>query len=95
MPQRQTQAKDSQGEMDDESLQQALNQINDLVQQLHRNLQFTVDKDTGRTVVRVIDAETDEVVRQIPSEELLAIARHIKESMEGDELKGAFISDTA
>ncbi len=36
---------------------------------LGRELHFEVDKDSGQTVVKVIDPETEEVVRQIPSEE--------------------------
>ena len=42
-----------------------------------QNLQFSIDKDTNKTVVRVIDSETGELVRQIPSEEVMAIARSI------------------
>jgi flagellar protein FlaG len=36
-----------------------------------QRISFLVDEDTGKTVVRVIDAETEEVIRQIPPEEFL------------------------
>lgn len=37
-------------------------------------IEFRIDDSTGRTVVQVLDPATDEVLRQIPSEEMLAIA---------------------
>ncbi len=58
-------------------VKQAVNQINQYVQTLSRDLHFTVDEDSGRTVVKVLDTETKEIIRQIPSEELLQIARHL------------------
>jgi flagellar protein FlaG len=36
-----------------------------------------VDKDTGKTVIKIVDSQTNQVIRQIPSEELLAIARNL------------------
>lgn len=41
------------------------------------NLKFSVDHDTGRTVVRVTDANTQEVIRQIPAEEVLQLAKEL------------------
>lgn len=41
------------------------------------SLRFSVDHDTGRTVVRVTDANTQEVIRQIPAEEVLKLAKEI------------------
>lgn len=40
-----------------------------------RDLLFSIDNDTGKTVVKVVDSVTDKVIRQIPSEELIAIAK--------------------
>ena len=45
----------------------------------NRSLSFQVSQESGKTVVLVIDTDTDEIVRQIPSEELLRIARVIDE----------------
>lgn len=50
-------------------------------------VQFTIDKDLGRTIVRVIDTETKKVLRQFPSEEMIAIARNI------DRMRGTNIED--
>ena len=35
------------------------------------SLDFSVHKGTGRTVIRIIDAETNKVVRELPPEEIL------------------------
>lgn len=57
----------------------AVSEIRDFVQMVRRELQFEVDDDTGRTVVTVRDAKTEEVIRQIPSEEVLEIAARLEE----------------
>jgi flagellar protein FlaG len=49
-------------------------QLQTFVQSMGRNLSFSVDGVTGYNVVRVVNPETGEVVRQLPSEELLKIA---------------------
>jgi flagellar protein FlaG len=49
--------------------------IQQFVQSMGRNLSFSVDETTGYNVVRVVNPNTGELVRQLPSEELLKIAR--------------------
>ncbi len=58
----------------------AVQSINAYIQNLRRDLQFTVDEDTDRVIVRVIDSETQEVIRQIPSDEVLALARSLEKN---------------
>lgn len=60
-------------------LQEAVSKLNDYVQNIRRNLSFSIDESTGRTVVKVYDAATDELIRQMPSEETLRIAKTIQE----------------
>lgn len=62
-----------------EEMQSAVSKLNDYIQIVRRNLQFSVDEDTGRTVVKVMDVETEEVIRQVPSEEALKLAKHLEE----------------
>ena len=57
----------------------AATQIQNFVQEMGRNLSFTVDETTGYNVVRVMNPETNEVIRQLPSEELLKIARSMEQ----------------
>ena len=60
-----------------EKLTEAVDKINEMMQQGKQMLTFQLDDDSGRMVVRVIDAQTDEVVRQIPSEETLNFAKYV------------------
>lgn len=53
------------------ALQEMVVELNDFMQNFNRNLQFRIDEISGDTIVKVIDAETNELVRQIPSQELL------------------------
>lgn len=70
-----------QNESDDAAkVEKAVNQVNEFVQSLSRDLQFTVDDDSGRTVIKVLDTETKEVIRQIPPEELLRIATYLTDN---------------
>lgn len=71
-----------QSENQRQQLDQAVSQINDYVQNVQRSLQFSIDEPSGRNVVTVIDKETEEVIRQIPIEEVLTIARNIAEQFE-------------
>jgi flagellar protein FlaG len=65
-----------------ESLDRAVAHLNDYVQSIQRDLHFFVDKATGRSVVTVVDQSTQEVVRQIPSEVVLRLARNLKAQQE-------------
>jgi flagellar protein FlaG len=49
--------------------------IQQFVQSMGRNLSFSVDEVSGYHVVRVVNPNTGELIRQLPSEELLKIAR--------------------
>jgi flagellar protein FlaG len=62
-----------------DDLKQAVSKLNDYVQNVQRNLQFSIDKESGATVVKVIDAKSEEVIRQMPTEETLRIARSLAE----------------
>ena len=55
----------------------AVRRLNEYVQETQRDLRFSIDEETGRTVVRVVDSATQEVIRQIPPEEVLALAREL------------------
>lgn len=47
------------------------------------SLEFSIDKASGDLVVKVVNSETREVIRQIPREEVLAFAQHVKEYKQG------------
>jgi flagellar protein FlaG len=60
-----------------EKVEQAVEDINDHFQSMGRDLSFAVDEDSGRTIITVVDSETQEIVRQIPPEEVLDLAMHL------------------
>ncbi len=78
-------------ELSQEALEKVVSQLNAYIQNTQRDVDFSVDDATGRVVVRVIDSISEEVIRQIPSEEMLAISRHLIESLETDQPKGFLI----
>ena len=75
--------------VDPKQLERALENIRRVVEPVAHNLRFTVDEDTGRTVVKVLDSATDQVIRQIPSEEVLSIAKAL------DKLSGLLLEQKA
>ena len=62
-------------------LDEAVSQLNDFVQTVQRDLQFEVDNEMGRTIVKVVDQQTQEVIRQIPDE----VAMRLAEKLQQDE----------
>ena len=66
--------------INNDKLQKTVVQLNEYVQQISRELKFSIDESSGRTVIKVIDAETSQIIRQIPSEEILEVARHLGDS---------------
>lgn len=60
---------------DRQNIEAAVEKTRDFVRSIGSDLQFQVDEATGTTVIRVVDRETAEVIRQIPSEEMLEIAQ--------------------
>jgi len=58
-------------------VKEAVAKLNDYVQSTQRDLYFSVDEATGKTVVQVVDRGSDEVVRQIPDDVVLNLARKL------------------
>ncbi|MEW5943429.1 MAG: flagellar protein FlaG [Pseudomonadota bacterium] len=75
--------------VDAQTLRESVRQVNEFIRPMQSNLQFTVDADVQKTVVKVVDSETREVIRQIPSDEMLAIARAL------DRLQGLLVKQRA
>ena len=71
------------------TVEAAATSVREFVQPINSNLEFSVNDDTGQLVVRIIDRSTKEVIRQMPSEEMLALAKAL------DSIKGLFVKQTA
>ncbi len=63
-----------------EQLEQMAQQLQDFMGEMNRSLQFKVDEDSGRDVIKVLDKETGEVIKQYPSEEVLSLVSKLSES---------------
>jgi uncharacterized FlaG/YvyC family protein len=62
-------------------------QISRQMQSMSRQLKFSVNREVDRTVVQVTNPETGETVRQIPSEEFIALAEALRTASE-ESLRG-------
>lgn len=65
-----------------EQLRNAVDSINQAMRQSNRNLEFSVDPDTKKPIVKMVDTETGKLIRQFPSEETLAISRSIDQFLQ-------------
>jgi len=62
-----------------EQIESAVSTIQDFVQSVRRNVNFTLEDGSGRIVVKVTDASSGDIIRQIPSEEALQLAESLEE----------------
>lgn len=76
---RQTQRGQPRNQNQRDELDNAVSRLNDFVQSVQRDLAFEVHDETGQTVVKVIDPQTDQVVRQIPDELALKLAENLQQ----------------
>ena len=65
--------------IDNDKLEKTVVLLNEYFQNISRELNFSIDENSGRTVIKVIDAETNQTIRQIPSEEILELASHLED----------------
>jgi flagellar protein FlaG len=68
---------------------EAVRHINKTMQAMSQQIEFSIDDDSKRVVVKVIDQQTKEVIRQIPSVEALEIAKAL------DRVQGLLIRQKA
>ena len=78
---------DAQSEL--KEVKQAVSEINKAMQFMSRELEFSVDTDSDRTIVKVIDQQTREVIRQMPTKEALEIGKALEKA------QGLLIKQTA
>jgi len=81
-------AKDTGAALNAEELQALADQVQEQLQGKARNLLFSVDEDSGRTVVKVVDRQTQEVIKQFPSEEMIALSKALEEMRDALDISG-------
>ena len=65
--------------VDAQSLKAAVQQIDSYVRNLGRSLAISVDESSGSYVVQVQNMETKELIRQVPSEDVMRISQAIED----------------
>lgn len=63
-----------------EQLEVLAEKLQEFVSSLNKGLQFSVHEESGRDVIKVIDRESEEVVRQYPSEEVLELVAKLSDA---------------
>lgn len=72
-----------------QELEEAIKAVTEFIKPINSSIEFNLDEETGRTIVKVIDIETKDVIRQFPSEEMLSIAKAL------DTMKGLLLRQQA
>lgn len=74
---------------DAEQMKSAVDSANESLTARNAQVQFAMDSDSGRVLVKLVDVETRKVLRQIPNEEMLRIAKNI------DRMRGVGVDQAA
>ncbi len=72
-------AANNQASQDKTLVANAVEEVKKAVATTASNLQFSIDDDTGKTVVKIVDEASQQVIRQIPSKEMLELAKALGE----------------
>ncbi len=64
-----------------EDVKGVVSSTNDLLKRLNTELKLEVDAESNRIIVKVIDAESKEVVRQIPAEEFIELSKRMEDAV--------------
>jgi flagellar protein FlaG len=65
----------------DQQLADAAETMNKQAQNLKRELHFSINEDTGETVIKVVDSQNQKLIRTIPSDEFLDLQQQFNESI--------------
>lgn len=76
-----TSSEEATSELAPETVAQVVDKLNAFVQLTQRDISFGIDEQSGRDVISVFEAETQELIRQIPSEEALALLKRMDQAI--------------
>jgi len=88
--------KDSQPSVQ-QKIEDTVSDLNSFVQNIQRGIQFSVQEETGRSVVTVTDRDSGDVIRSFPSEDVLAMAAYLAENkaQSEDVARGMLVNESA
>tara|TARA_B100000446_G_C10515016_1_gene328203 strand:+ start:366 stop:800 length:435 start_codon:yes stop_codon:yes gene_type:complete len=67
-------------QLEREQLEKVAQQLQEFMGEMNRSLQFQVDEDSGRDVIKILDKTSGDVIKQYPSEEVLSLVSKLSES---------------
>lgn len=76
------------GSYSEREINLAIEQVQVMMDLRNRSVEFTTDTESGAQVVKVVDSDSGDVIRQIPAEELLSFMRNLTRML------GTFIDET-
>ena len=76
------------GNYSEREINLAIEQVQVMMDLRNRSVEFTTDTESGAQVVKVVDSDSGDVIRQIPAEELLSFMRNLTRML------GTFIDET-
>ena len=65
------------GNYSEREINLAIEQVQVMMDLRNRSVEFTTDTESGAQVVKVVDSDSGDVIRQIPAEELLSFMRNL------------------
>jgi len=71
---------DEESAMSRPQLEQVAEQLQEFIGKMNRGLEFSVDKDSGRDVIKVLDKTSGELIKQYPTEEVLSLVAKLSEA---------------
>ncbi|MDR4480338.1 MAG: flagellar protein FlaG [Nitrospira sp.] len=66
------------GEVNKKELEQALTRVREVFQKADSRVEFSIDPDLDRVVVKIFDGESGTVIRQIPQQEVIDLAKRLE-----------------
>jgi flagellar protein FlaG len=73
----------------EEKLTESVEELNEFVKPYNTSLQFAIEEELGNVFVKIVDTETLEVIKQIPSQEAIALSKALTK------LKGLLLKEKA
>lgn len=66
----------------DTDVKKTASEVNSRLKHLNTNLRVEVDSASKQVIIKIVDSQTNEVVRQFPSEEMIEVARRLGEAID-------------
>lgn len=80
-------------EQEVEKLEEAFAEISEFMSLYNRNVNFSTDEQSEKTVIKVFDSDSQELIKQFPSEDLIELAQKIKQLRQDVDLKSGIFLD--